>query len=776
MPELTLVGVTPEPSEAGSHITQIGSALIDGRTFVIGTTRLDGTIQLWEFVNGALIESDAIAYNRPWYQSFSAGDLHLDGDTLTALGHSTGAVDIYTISATGAFTLTQSLNLGSDPRAFATHGNIGIFSTTGALVSINLSNGQQLSSVGTGSASDLGLASVNNDQFVITLDDQNHSITSWSLSSGTLSQTDILGAANGLAINAPNAVKTAIVDGRTFAIIGSSGTGSLTVLEVSDTGALTQTDLLLDTLDTRFAGVTTLEVFEKDGITYVAAGGADDGVTLFSLLPGGRLVTLASFEDTTAIGLADPSAMTMTNASDGLYIHLASSSEYGITTLHYLTGGGALIQASPNDFTFGTSGADIVQGSSSSDTIFGGIGDDLLVDGAGIDTLYGGSGSDTFVLNFDGAMDHIQDFELSKDRIDLSAWPMLMTIAQLFIDETAVGIRLTYGTAEIVEITSSANTPIDVNDLAGSLILSGRYLFEPLPGFAGPVGDPMTAPTITDYYQPPPDLVIPNPTNIQGTVAADMLWGTNNANTIRGSDGDDTISGGDGDDLLFGNQGNDTLLGENGDDRLLGGKGADILQGGEGNDWLRGRGGNDTLFGGDGADTLLGGLGDDQLSGESGADVLLGRQGNDTLGGGDGGDVLRGGKGNDHLSGGTGNDELRGNGGNDVLYGEAGNDKLWGGSGNDTLNGGGGNDWLKGGEGSDTFIFFSGTDSIRDFDPQEDQIYLHRSLSAEQSVGAILSRYASIQSDGLHLDFGTHELILTNIKSITGLEDAITLY
>lgn len=773
MPELAVVGVTPELDTLGSHITRIGSADIGGRHFVVGTTRLDGGVQLWEEVNGTLIDRGTLAYSRPWYQGFSDTDLALDGTTLAVLGGSSGEVDLFTITATGGFAPLTTLTFPADPTAFALQGDIGVFYGGGMLSSVRLSDGQLGTTIAASPISDLAFA----PSVVVTLDTQTHTVTSWSIDqNGALTLAASLGSADGLAIHAPTVVKTTVIEGTTYAIVGSSGTGSLTVLKVGANGALTQTDHLIDTLDTRFAGITALDLVEKDGITYLAAGGADDGITLFSLVAGGRLVPLAVLEDTTALTLAGPSALTLSPIPDGLLIHIASSNEYGITTLLYETGGGAAIHASSSDPTFGTGGADVLYGADGTDTLFGGMGNDLLIDGAGTDTLYSGAGADTFVLNFDGVTDHIHDFELGKDRIDLSAWPMLMTMAQLFVEETAVGLRLRYGASEIVDIISNTNTPVTAEDIASSLILSGRYLFDPLPGFAGPVGDPMTAPTIADYYDPPPDLVIPDPDKIQGTIAADLLWGTNSANTISGSGGDDTISGGDGDDLLFGNAGDDTLRGENGHDRLLGGKGNDTLLGGEGNDWLKGRGGHDTLLGGEGNDTLLGGLGDDRLEGDDGADALFGRQGNDRLLGGTGNDILRGGKDNDHLSGGAGDDDLRGNGGNDILYGEAGNDRLWGGAGNDTLNGGGGNDTLKGGEGRDTFVFFSGIDTIRDFDPTEDALYLHSSLLGGQTAGALVERYANVQSDGVHFDFGAHELILSQLKSTAGLEAVITLY
>jgi hypothetical protein len=60
-------------------------------------------------------------------------------------------------------------------------------------------------------------------------------------------------------------------------------------MELRDSGALLPVDHVIDTLATRFGDLLALEVVTVDGRTYVVAAGGDDGITLFTLLPDGRL-------------------------------------------------------------------------------------------------------------------------------------------------------------------------------------------------------------------------------------------------------------------------------------------------------------------------------------------------------------------------------------------------------------------------------------------------------------------------------------------------------
>jgi hypothetical protein len=118
---------------------------------------------------------------------------------------------------------------------------------------------------------------------------------------------------------------------------------------------------------------------------------------------------------------------------------------------------------------------------------------------------------------------------------------------------------------------------------------------------------------------------------------------------------------------------------------------------------------------------VTGTINPDLLQGTGQNNVMTGQQGNDTILGLDGDDVLYGDQGNDLLQGGTGNDIMYGNDGNDlmtgddgqdILYGGKGNDRMFGGNGDDLLSGSSGKDFLDGGEGNDRLLGGDGNDIL----------------------------------------------------------------
>lgn len=82
--------------------------------------------------------------------------------------------------------------------------------------------------------------------------------------------------------------------------------------------------------------------------------------------------------------------------------------------------------SSGRDSMYGMDGNDVLLGGAGNDTIDAGAGNDRVVGGLGFDLLYGGAGSDVFTYNSvaessSSQWDEIDDFDLSHDRIDLSA-------------------------------------------------------------------------------------------------------------------------------------------------------------------------------------------------------------------------------------------------------------------------------------------------------------------------------------------------------------------
>jgi len=106
------------------------------------------------------------------------------------------------------------------------------------------------------------------------------------------------------------------------------------------------------------------------------------------------------------------------------------------------------------------------------------------------------------------------------------------------------------------------------------------------------------------------------------------------------------------------------------------------------------------------------------------------------------------------LYGSAGNDKLDGGSGADRLYGGSGNDNISGGSGNDTLAGNKGTDTLTGGTGEDKFVFntsFAGAiDSITDFSPTDDTIYLENRIFNGLSSG-------DLDASAFHIGAGAHD-------------------
>ena len=569
--------------------------------------------------------------------------------------------------------------------------------------------------------------------YLVTVSATDDAITAWAVDdTGALSQTGA--AAPGIGIGAPSAIVTATVAGTEYVVVAGSGTGSLSVFSLTGSGALELTDHVLDdSQKTRFANATVLETVEHDGKVYLLVAGSDQGISVLTLLPGGRLVHLASLGDSTEMTLDQISGITAWVVNDTLQIFAVSGTEAGVTQLA---------------LDLGTLG-DVLIGGDGPETLTGGAGEDILYDGAGSDMLQGGAGADLFVLSADGSHDTILDFDPTRDRLDLSDWAMLHDVRQVQIVPTANGAMLIY-LDEVLEIHSADGNPLTSADFNTGNILDldrptrgvtitqtadmlegteyADVLIAPHAGWTvlGKGDDDILASSegnsildggagqdCVDYSAAQiavtADLGAGQATlgpdwtdqlidieHVIGTAFHDFLTGNNNDNTLSGGAAADSLVGGSGDDQLVGGTGADTLWGGADDDTLYGNTSTDELHGEAGNDELSGGDGVDLLYGGGDDDFLIGHSGWDQLFGEAGNDTLYGSSGDDILWGGGGDDFLSGGSAVDHLYGEAGNDTLYGNFGADELFGGANNDQLFGGSGIDTLRGGGGNDTLYG--------------------------------------------------------------------------------
>ncbi|MCO6384069.1 calcium-binding protein [Oceanicola sp. 502str15] len=602
-----------------------------------------------------------------------------------------------------------------------------------------------------------------------------HGVTAYRVANnGTLTEVDSFGRDESLPVQTVTAMDSTVIDGTAYVVVASSGSSSLTVLEVQPGGSLAPATHVVDSLDTRFSGVTALEVVDLGGgRTLVIAGGNDGGLSVYTLLPDGNLLPFQTIEGSLDAGLDRISGIGTNLTGTRLDLFVTTEGAPGVVQF-------TLNISSLEDLDFATTSGHtgtakddlIVSDSSGPLFIYGGDGDDIIVDGAGRDRLYGEAGADTFVLTGgDLERDRVMDFEVGIDTIDLSDWSMCYGTAWLDVYEWSNGaLRINYG-AESLEIFSADGEPLTFEDFANiSFTFSSSYevvrapLEEPqaepgtdlfgtleddvLQGTAG--DDDMHAGGGDDLmisgggvdgfwggsgmdvvsYTGAAGGVVVNLSDtglnageaagdlfygIEGVIGCtygDHLTGSAEANRLEGGGGNDWLDGLEGDDVLIGGEGNDQILGRDGNDFIDGGAGNDNLPGANGNDEIHGGTGDDLIGGGDGDDALFGDDGRDEIAGGQGHDLLDGGTGNDTLTAGYGSDRVFGGDGKDAIAGGAGSDHIEGGKDDDSIGGGAGADAIYGGGGNDTIGSGDGADEIWGQSGSDVLNGGGGNDVI----------------------------------------------------------------
>ncbi|SFS20259.1 calcium-binding protein [Yoonia litorea] len=630
-------------SHAHSRITDLHVLQDPGSWQVISTTRYDGVLQLWVPDDNTLTVGATMSY-RGHLAAGGIGTLTALGDDLIVGGGPDGQLQIVTVNGDNLEAASWLNTLPSDfgslkttavhenAQTVSVYGSLAglpgiaeiIFSPAGALIGHGLHADPVEPSLATIAAMTV-IASEAGAYLLTAHATENPLVLRRIEADGGLSDPQSIGPEDGLWISAASVMESVSVNGRHYVVVGAAGTDSLSVVEVSADGRMLVRDHIIDSRDTRFGGVTALDVIEAGGKTYVIAGGADDGISIFVLLSGGFLVHRASIEDTVDISLANVSAIASHASGDGsVDLFVASSVNPGLTRLHFDGGGAGLtaIGVPQGGNITGTTGFDILQGLEGDDVINAGHGDDILQDGGGSDLLKGGAGADVFILMADNRTDRITDFQPGQDKLDLSHWPLLRDIAQLTISLRETGMEIRYG-SEILIVESADGQPIDYRTLSTSDLIGASRLSTILtPGYAGPPRPPVQ-PDQPDLPYAAFDPGLPFGLLTAG-LSSQLRAMMSDPSAATASEVSQLLIGGTGTDMLTGGLRDDVLLGRNGDDTLSGGEGADVLSGGRGNDHLEGAAGDDQLFGGQGADTFIFNAGTDTIADfEVGTDQMI---------------------------------------------------------------------------------------------------------------------------------------------------------
>jgi hypothetical protein len=291
---------------------------------------------------------------------------------------------------------------------------------------------------------------------------------------GQLALADTLGADFGLGMGGITALAGAQVAGASYVLAGGASTGTITAFRVNPLGVLFETDDKLDDLTTRFGGVQDIATFAHEGRTFAVAGGADDGLALFEIGPGGRLFHMQSLANQPGWGLESVQSLAAVVIGDQAQIFAASAGAPGIAqfSVDLSTLGNLTLAPGPGGTVTGTSRNDHLEARGGSTTLQGWGGDDRLVAAPGGTVMTGGAGDDVFVLRPGSGGARITDFGRGTDRIDLSAYPMLYSPAGLQITPVSDGARLRVQGDEYLLRTWDGD-PMGAADFSADLFIFG---------------------------------------------------------------------------------------------------------------------------------------------------------------------------------------------------------------------------------------------------------------------------------------------------------------
>ena len=407
-----------------SNLTDLEIVEADGRLLLVAANQVRGGISTYAISDPAA--PITMLRTRPYLADFTYQGppqitaIHMGGDTLIHVGQMGGASNLGVtlrgdIGAMSTFGWLFGTSLGPQVTAlgqvdtgqaqvlYSAQGG-GLTLTThrmgadGALVRAGQATIATPAGTTDANLDKITDVSVDGQRILISISGNGNFIATHLVSaSGALTPGMVHGADRGTGYDVPSDVDAVQFGGRTYVVMAATGSGTLTVFRLTADGRLTTVDHVLDEGTTRFQNATALETVVLGGRAFVFAGGADDGISVFTMLPDGRLLHLTTIIDTDAMTLADVTDIEARVIDGRILLFVGSGTETGVTQLVFEPGPiGATATAGAGTARGGTGGDLLVAGAATT-RIEGGDGNDILVAGAGPVTLVGGAGADIFV-------------------------------------------------------------------------------------------------------------------------------------------------------------------------------------------------------------------------------------------------------------------------------------------------------------------------------------------------------------------------------------------
>ncbi|WP_336096900.1 calcium-binding protein [Roseovarius sp. CH_XMU1461] len=299
--------------------------------------------------------------------------------------------------------------------------------------------------VALGNVSDIATITVDGTPFLLTASAQDNAISSFHIAAdGSATLIDSFGIKDGLYVSGLDSIASVSAHGTEFAVVGATGSSTLSLMRVNPMGVLYLEDHVIDSLATRFSRIDALATLSIGDRGFVLTGGGDDGIGLMEILPDYQLLAHGSLLNTPGGALSNLTALTTVTLGTEVQVIAAGQPGLTLATLDSADIAAPMIGTAAANSLTGSARQDLLWGGAGDDQLFGGAGDDVLMGGAGYDRMTGGAGADIFCLDDDLPVDRVLDFNLGEDRIDISRWGV-QSLDALTIISRSYGAELRYG-------------------------------------------------------------------------------------------------------------------------------------------------------------------------------------------------------------------------------------------------------------------------------------------------------------------------------------------
>ncbi len=271
---------------------------------------------------------------------------------------------------------------------------------------------------------DIAITLLNGQRFVVAVSPGEQGISVYRLGDdGSFAFASSVSTGPDIVLGRLTSVEVVETSGGTYVIVAGRGNWPVSTFRLDETGALTLTDRVTGAEAANLFDSYAMTTFTAVGKTFVAIGGDTGGISVFRLSPNGQ-ISLVTEIDHDLPRRTNPTTDLMVEVfGDKIYIIAAGQSGDGFATYRFFPDAvGVEVQ--------GTDSADTIRGGFKSDVLVGLDGDDIiqgksgadtLLDGGGKDLVWGGPGRDVFEFTADGKQDKLQDFHDGFDLIDLTA-------------------------------------------------------------------------------------------------------------------------------------------------------------------------------------------------------------------------------------------------------------------------------------------------------------------------------------------------------------------